>query len=1042
MGKRNNNSRKGAAGRNKTPGSEKPAPGKNRNSSGRKKKPAGNPTKPTTIAKKTAAGRGGAAASGGTTARAAGPRVRAKKRGAARRVKTHEAVPIVGIGASAGGLEAFTQLLGELPADSDMAFVMVSHLSHTHKSMLTELLAKTTAMAVSQVTETTPVVANHVYVIPPNMNLSIRNGVIEVSPIDKERRAPQAIDFFFRSLAESRKSGAIGVLLSGTGTDGTLGLAAIKAEGGITFVQDEASARYADMPRNAAQAGSADFVLPPEQIAVELTRIARHPYVVETRGVPPVGEEAPALDGLSRIFALIRAATGVDFSFYKPPTIKRRVARRMLLHKIDRMDGYVSYLKENPVELQALHQDLLINVTTFFRDAYAFQFLQDQILPKIVAARPDSSPIRAWIPGCASGEEAYSIAICLLEALNEYGPNPPLQIFATDLSEMAIQRAREGFYQENIAIDVTPERLRRFFVKTSSGYQITKVVRELCVFATQNLVKDPPFSRMDLISCRNVLIYLGTPLQRRVLATFHYALKPGGFLMLGGSETASAAGELFEQVAKKHKVYTKLQGTARVQFDLTAGEADPAKQAAGKAARREPQQAPDLSKEADRIVLTRYSPPGVVVNSALEIVQFRGHTSHYLEPSPGEASLNLFRMARQGLVIDLRAAIHQAKKSGVPTRKEAVPVRINDEVRAVDIEVVPLGGKNAAEGYYLVLFHDLTAQPRPAVPSAAPKPRERGKGGATVVTERELEVLRRELAATQEDLHSIIEEQEASNEELQSANEEILSANEELQSTNEEMETAKEELQATNEELTTVNDELQNRNGELTQANNDLQNLLATSEVVMVMVGHDLRVRRLTPTAQRVLNLIGSDVGRPLSNIKTNLKVDNLEGLISDVIDRITPADTEVQDLQGHWYSMRIRPYRTEANKIEGAVMVLVDIDAVKRGEESEAVWRALVEPLPDFVLSAEPEGKVLFLNRSVASLAQTVVVGENIYDFIDSRHHANMKRCLRKVITTGTPAGFETAKPRGGPPLTTQINPIKSQGRVVALTVLTTKPG
>jgi two-component system CheB/CheR fusion protein len=451
--------------------------------------------------------------------RAAGPTTAAIKKTAAQSRRTKERVPIVGIGASAGGLVAFTQLLGALPADTGMAFVMVSHLSHTHKSMLTELLARTTPMTVSQVTETTPVAANHVYVIPPNMNLAVSDGVIEVSPMDQDHRTPLAIDFFFRSLAASRKSGAIGVLLSGSGTDGTLGLAAIKAQGGITFAQDEASARYPDMPRSAVRAGSADFVLAPEQIAIELTRIARHPYVVEARGAAPLQEAARA-DGLGQIFSLIRRATGVDFSLYKPATIRRRVSRRMLLHKIDTIESYLAYLQANPSESEALCHDLLINVTNFFRDAEAFEFLQAEVIPKIVAAA-NNAPIRAWIPGCATGEEAYSVAICLLEALSEHGPNPPLQIFATDVSEMAIKRAREGFYLENIAIDVSQERLRRFFVKTEGGYQISKLVRDLCVFAPQNLAKDPPFSRLDLISCRNVLIYLGPPLQRRVLTTFH-----------------------------------------------------------------------------------------------------------------------------------------------------------------------------------------------------------------------------------------------------------------------------------------------------------------------------------------------------------------------------------------------------------------------------------------------------------------------------------------------------------------------------------------
>jgi two-component system CheB/CheR fusion protein len=949
-------------------------------------------------------------------------------------------VPIVGIGASAGGLEAFTQLLGALPPDSGMAFVMVSHLSRTHKSMLTELLAKSTRMPASQVTGTTPVAADHVYVIPPDMNLSIVDGAIQVTPIDAGRHPPAAIDFFFRSLAESRKSRAIGVLLSGTGTDGTLGLAAIKAEGGITFAQDEASARYADMPRSAVQAGAADFVLSPEQIAIEIARIACHPYVSATGGAPAHDGE-PQPDGLHRIFGLIRNATGVDFSFYKPATIQRRVSHRMMLHKIETMDAYLSVLKEKPNELEALYQDLLINVTGFFRDADAFQFLEQEIIPKLVTARPSAAPIRAWIPGCASGEEAYSVAICLLEGLREQGPNPPLQVFATDVSETAIRQAREGCYPKNIAIDVSEERLRRYFVKTEGGFQISKHLRDLCVFAPQNLLKDPPFSRMDLITCRNVLIYLGTPLQRRVLATFHYALKPGGFLMLGGSETTSAVPELFRQADRKHKIYSKVQTVPRLLYDLPPPGRAPEPAGTAEKTGQQAHPAVDMAKEADRLVMTRYSPPGVVVNSAFEIVQFRGHTSRYLEPSPGEASLNVFRMARQGLVIDLRAALHQVRKSGAATRKQGLQVRVDGEIFSVDLDVVPLGG--AAEAYYLVLFDELAPR-KAAAESAPPEPRNRGERGASAA-QREVRSLRKELAATQQDLNSIIEEQEASNEELQSANEEILSANEELQSTNEELETAKEELQATNEELTTVNEELQNRNAELSLANNDLQNLIAVSDVVMVMVGHDLRIRRITPTAQNVLNLIAADVGRPLGNIKSNLKVSNLDDLVAGVIDKITPLEREVQDLLGRWYSMRIRPYRTEDNKIEGAVMVLVDIDAVKRGEESEGVWRALVDPLPDFILSADPEGKVLFLNRTLISLAKRVMVGENVYEFIDPKDHESLSRCLRKAITSGQAAQFETSGVAGdaGPSkLLTQLSPIKGQGRVIALAMTTSASG
>ncbi len=1021
----------GSGGSKKSARAGKPSP---QNSKKKSKSQQTSPSAKADFAKKlpaTAAAHGRKARAAAKGKRGAGAKKSARGPGA----HSSAAIPIVGIGASAGGLEAFTRLLAALPADTGMAFVVVSHLSHAHKSILTELLAKTTAMRVSQVTASTAVLANCVFVIAPNMNLSIGDGVIQVSALDQDRRSPMSIDFFLRSLAESRKSAAIGVLLSGTGTDGTLGLAAIKAEGGITFAQDEASARYADMPRSATQAGSADYVLSPEQIAVELTRIARHPYLVERKSAPLEEDSEPA-GGLNPIFALIRSATGVDFSLYKPTTITRRVSRRMLLHKIERIADYLAYLKKHREELDALYQDLLISVTGFFRDAEAYQFLQKEILPKIVAARSGDQPIRAWIPGCATGEEVYSVAMCLLETLKTTGPNPPLQIFATDVSKNAIKRAREGFYAASSAGEVSPERLRRFFVPVQGGYQISKAVRDLCVFAPQDLVKDPPFSRIDLISCRNVLIYLGTPLQRHVLQTFHYALKPSGFLVLGSSETTNAAGEMYEQVDRRHKVYTKVHSALRLQLDLPRTEAQ--RDTHGPPKPKAEAQGPDLSKEADRIVLARHTPAGVVVNPALEIVQFRGRTSRYLEAAPGEASLNLFRMARQGLVIDLRSAVHQAQKGGAASRKEGVQLRVDGDVLTLNIEVVPLSTGNASRGHLLVLFEEVAAPTQTAGQRGSQWPAGKGRGATA---QKEVQALHRELAAVQEDLHSIIEEQEASNEELQSANEEILSANEELQSTSEEMETAKEELQATNEELTTVNEELQNRNAELLEANNDLQNLISASDVVMVMVGQDLRIRRITPTAQRALNLIPADIGRPLSNIKTNLKVVDLERLIANVIDRVTAAEMEVQDLQGHWYSMSIRPYRTEDNKIEGAVLVLVDIDLIKRSGESEAMWRALVEPLPDFILSADPPGKVLFLSRTAASLAKTAAVGESIYDFLNERDLPNLKRCLRKVVATGKPDSFRSGSgPDAGKTYETRVQPIKNKGSVVALTMTTAK--
>ncbi len=866
--------------------------------------------------------------------------------------------PVVGIGASAGGLEAFTQLLSHLPAQTGMAFVLVQHLAPKHKSALPDLLARATRIPIAEVKDGMQVEPDHVYVIPPDTNMTISDAKLHlVRRAASEQHMP--IDFFFRSLAEDLKTKAIGVILSGTAYDGTIGMKAIKAEGGITFAQDEKSAKYPDMPRHAVAAGCVDFILPPEMIARELMSLGRHPYVIQSKALE-IPDFLPEGDNeLNRIFLLLRKSSGVDFTYYKQTTVRRRINRRMALNKIESLKDYLRYLQENPAELDALYQDILIHVTGFFRDPELFDFLKKKVFPSITHDHPPDLSIRIWVPGCSTGEEVYSIAISLLEFLGESSLHVPIQIFATDISEQAVEKARAGVYLENIRAEVSPERLRRFFIKVDRGYQIGKSIREMCVFARQDVTKDPPFSKLDLISCRNLLIYLGPILQKKVISVFHYALKPGGTLILGSSETIGGFSEHFTLIDKKHKIYAK-KSVSSAPWPLEFGSEFPVGRGRG-AARRDEESANgfDVLKEADRLLLSKYTPAGVIVNEDFEILQFRGHTGTFLEPAPGQASLSLLKMAREGLILELRAALHKAKSEGTPIRKEGIQFRHNGSLREAAIEVAPLHGPGSKRSYFLVLFYDTT---RPAPSELAP---DRGRKAAKDNAQAKLiRQLQQELAQTKAHLQSIIEKQETTNEELRSANEEILSSNEELQSTNEEMETAKEELQSTNEELTTLNEELQNRNLELSVANNDLVNLLSAVDIPIVMLDNDLRIRRFTPLVEKILNLIPTDVGRPITDIKINLNIPDLHRLILDAINSVTVKEQEVQDGQGRWHLMRIRPYKTADNRIDGAVMTWTNIDAFKsQVSRSRRYAEAIIETVPESILVLDAELRVKSAN-------------------------------------------------------------------------------
>ena len=870
--------------------------------------------------------------------------------------------PIVGIGASAGGLEAFSQLLRELPTDTGMAFVLIQHLDPKHESQLSDVLSRTTAMPVITVTDRQRVEPDHVYVIPPNADMTIGGGVFSLT-VRATADRHMAIDHFFHSLALELEDSAIGVVLSGTGSDGTHGLRAIKAQGGITFVQDERSAKHPGMPQSAR--AFADLVLPPAAIARELARMSGHAYVNHALPSAAAGPGQPD-DGadVSAVLRVLRTATGVDFAHYKPATLRRRIARRMLLQKTDDLRTYVRHLRETPNEAQALHDDILIQVTEFFRDPQGFEALKRSVFPSLVKERAADAPIRIWVPGCATGEEAYSIVICLLEYLGEQGRTLPIQMFATDLSASAVTRARGGRFPASIENEVLADRLRRFFVKTDGGYQISKVIRDSCVFAQQDVTRDPPFSKLDLISCSNVLIYLGPTLQERVIPVLHYALKPTGFLKLGPSESVGRFTNLFSPVNKKHKIYARKQvPSAHLGFGPTAGErvAAPASGQQQEA----PWSAAAIETEADRLILKRYAPAGVVVNANMEIVQFRGKTGPYLEATPGAASLDLFKMAREGLLSALRQAVHRVVKSGGLVKAEGLRVTTNGVIREVSLEVIPIGPAEGVKGrHHLILFFEKHARGAPPVPA-----RERGSRSKTA-GERRAALLAQELAAARQHLQAISEEHEAAMEELRAATEEAQSSNEELQSTNEELETSKEELQATNEELTTVNDELNNRNLELGQLSNDLGNLLTGTHVPIIMVGADLRVRRMTPVTERILNIAPADIGRPIGDLRLSVvEVPELESLLREVIETLTVQEREVEARDGRWYSVRVRPYRTADNKIDGAVISLVDIDAIKRGfeeaKEARDQAQAIIATVREPLVILDTDLRVVTANRS-----------------------------------------------------------------------------
>jgi two-component system CheB/CheR fusion protein len=891
------------------------------------------------------------------------------------------AFPIVGIGGSAGGLNAFTRLLHALPNDTDMAFVIVQHLDPHHTSHLADILTKSTTMPVRSVEDGLRIEPNQVYVIPPNTTMVLEDGVLRLVPRDPGLHLP--VDAFFTSLARVQGSRAIGVILSGNASDGSQGVKAIKEECGLTFAQDEASAQHIGMPRNAIATGAIDYVLPPADIARELVRLSAHPFV-RPQSEQAQAEILPQGDGeLARIFKVLRNRTRVDFSHYKANTIRRRIGRRMIVKRASSLHDYVRVLEKEPLEARELFRDFLISFTSFFRDTDGFDAL-GALLKDALANRKSSEQFRVWVPGCATGEEVYSLAI-LLEELNEkLEIDTPLQLFGTDISDAALEKARAGIYPDSITQDVTAERLHRFFARVDRGFQISKNIREACIFARQDVTSDPPFGHMDLISCRNLMIYLDTTLQRRVLPVFHYSLNDSGLLFLGSAESIAEASDLFSVVDKQNRIYTRKAAAIRLTMKLTPHLSSASNTEASSAAAAIP--GFDLQRKADLVLQSKYSPPAVVVDGDFQILHFRGQTGFYLEPTPGQASLNLLRMARDVLVKPLHRMIESASARNISVKESGIVVEHRGEKKEISLEVTPINGPGANERYFIVAFKETPSEPGPPAES-------NGAPAATVASEPSvLEAMNRELERQilelREQLRNANEDHEVHVEELRASNEEGRSANEELQSANEELSTTKEELQSANEELTTLNEELQTRNSELNVSNGDLSNLLAAVDVPFLMLDNQLRLRRFSEASTKLLRIQSFDIGHPVGSIAGSVDLRELIPLADSVIATLHSEEREIQDQGGRWYLVSIRPYRTVDNRIDGVVMVFFDIDALKRtlqaAEEARDYAEGLIETVrePMIVLDSD-----LRVERATSAFYETFRVsraeteGRFLYD-------------------------------------------------------------
>jgi two-component system, chemotaxis family, CheB/CheR fusion protein len=934
-------------------------------------------------------------------AQAATKATKLKKSTKAKITKTTD-FPIVGLGASAGGLEALETFFSNMPSGSNIAFVIIQHLSPKHKSIMASLLSKSTEMPVTEIKSGTLVEPNHVYLNPPDKNVVIQNGKLQLMMPIRSDGLNLPIDCFFRSMASDLNEKAVCVILSGTATDGTLGLKAIKGNGGIAMVQDPNSAKYDGMPRSAIATGIVDFILPVEKLPGELVKYVKAPYI--TLGKIAKTKDDNFAEYIQTIFALIRESTGHDLAHYKQTTIRRRIERRMAVHQIGKIDGYVKYLKKNNAEVEILFKDMLIGVTNFFRDPEAFEILKNQVLPGLFKSRQPDSLIRIWIVGCSTGEEAYSMMILLLEVMDMIKQHHNVQVFASDIDADAIEQGRLGVYPDSIAADVSQERLNKYFIKEDNTYRIKKQIREMIVFAVQNVIKDPPFSKIDMVSCRNLLIYLDTPLQKKVMPLFHYILRPDGVMLLGTSESIGEFTDFFSPFNNKWKIFKKMEGYLEraVEYPVMPFYHPRTDHPLNDKVNSDI----DIQNVAERVILSEYSQPGVLVNEHYEIVHFLGKTDKYLETPIGKASFNVLSMAREGLRYKLSTTLNDAIRQKRICTSQAVRVKYNGSARIIDLTVRPLQEAQTSSGFFLVMFDEKIPDQKIT--------KRKDKKEIEEVSDPAVTTLEQELNATKEHLQTTIEELETSNEELKSTNEELQSVNEELQSTNEELETSKEELQSTNEELVTVNTELQKKVDELSEANNDINNLLASTEIGTIFLDTELKIKRFTPAATKIFNLIVTDVGRSIRDITSNFSFEDFDKDVLHVIRTLEKVEKAVQDRNGDWFSVRIIPYRTLDNVIDGVVITFNDITKIKRAEsdleESEKRLKLIVENSEDVISLVDLDGKYLyFQGPSSLNLITENIVGKSINDVLDSSTVETVEEQIREVTKSGNGKYYET---------------------------------
>ena len=908
--------------------------------------------------------------------------------------KKEDAFLIVGIGASAGGLEAFKTFFSELPDAPGMAFVIVQHLDPTHKSLMVDLLKKYTKMQISEVKDHTEVLKDHVYIIPPNKDMAIFNGILHLMEPSLPRGFRKPIDFFQRSLANDQGVRAVGIILSGTGTEGTMGLKDIKGHGGLTIVQDPETAQYDGMPRNAITAGVQDFILPIKEIPKLLIKYSKN------RNLKPIEKQVEVVktkDLLEKIFILLRNETGCNFGDYKDSTVLRRVEKRMAINQITKLEDYIKYLQKNAEEVIKLFNELLIGVTSFFRDLEPFEILKKEVVPKIIEKKSNGDTIRIWIPGCSTGEEAYSIAIIFNEVISKQKKNIKVQIFASDIDERAINFARLGVYPDTIVTDVSKGRLHSYFYVEGQNYRIKKEIRDQIVFAEHNLMKDPPFSKLDLISCRNLLIYLNIESQKKVFSIFHYALVNEGVLFLGSSESLGEYADAFDVIDRKNKFFKRknLQPDKMPQLGYNFQDPIPTLKATAVPILKKVQQ-DNLAMITQRLLLSDYTPACAIIDNKNDAVYFSGNTGKYLQPSPGEAKLNIVDMAREGLKTELRTIISKARKSKKLEIATNVKVKTNGNFQTIKLTTRPLNQALNDNGYLMIIFEDLA--------TSTEKPTKVKKEEPENISE--VNALQQELDTTKEYLRSTIEQLEVSNEELKSSNEELQSSNEELQSTNEELETSKEELQSVNEEIVTVNTELQGKIDELAKSYDDMNNLLASTEIGTIFLDDQLKIKRFTPSMSKIINLIQNDIGRPIDHLSSNLNYDTLVVDVKNVLAKLTPFTAPVKSRDGIWYQMQIIPYKTAQNVIEGVVITFVDITIEKTlTEELNKIkenYEHLLESTKTVVYSQDKNLIYTGIANMYPDIKYRNIEGKSDKDFFSEKDTKKLERIKKKVLETG----------------------------------------